>query len=317
MTQEPSKIETPDSLSREMFQQNDLIHSVYLPFSREQLLPHFNNPKHLDYFATSATRYSGVSNGPANTAVNREVRLQRQIEKDERFWTACTLKSVFDAGRFEHILRLAFGDSPPLMMFGSWQDCVGEKGDQELKFEVAVSSPLAYRESLRSHFVAKGATAHLVPYIVDAAKRRTLYEGTTKVDAVFVNRRTGFSVMFEAKVLSDVSCDVVFDPCRNQLARNIDVMLDDHKGFLTPEPSKRLFALLTPQMFKVKPSTRYYGFLFNEYKRNSTMIAEHLPHREANSLSGVPARLGWLTFEECMEVCPGCCPWLEPQTGGP
>ena len=317
MIPQPSKIETTDSQSKKMSEQNDLIHPVYLPFTRGQLSPHFSNPKHLDYFAISAARYSDFANEMVNTPVNRAVRLQRQIEKDERFWTACTLKSVFDAGQFEHILRLAFGDSPPLMMFASWQDCVGEKGDQELKFEVAVSSPLIYRQSLRSHFLAKGAAAHLVPYIVDAGKGRTSYEGATKVDAVFVNRRTGFSVMFEAKVLSDVSCDVVFDPFRNQLARNIDVMLDNRKGFLTPDPSKRLFALLTPQIFKVKPTTRFYGFLFNEYKRNSTLIAEHLPHREANSLLDVPARLGWLTFEECMEACPGCCPWLASKTGGP
>lgn len=36
----------------------------------------------------------------------------------------------------------------------------------------------------------------------------------------------GVAVIFEAKVLSDISTHVTFDLARNQLARNIDVMLD-------------------------------------------------------------------------------------------
>ena len=35
----------------------------------------------------------------------------------------------------------------------------------------------------------------------------------------------GFSVLIEAKVMSDISCDVTYDSMRNQLARIIDVML--------------------------------------------------------------------------------------------
>jgi len=296
-----------------------VIHPVYLPFTRQQLVPHFSDDKHLDYFATSAIRYAEfVARLGAKfdgMPITKEVRLARQIEKDERFWTACTLKVVFDAGRFADILRIAFGDTPPITGFPSWEQCVGERADQELRFEVAVSSPQAYRDSLRKRYLSDGAAAHLVPYVVHAGKGRTAYEGATKVDAVFRNRKTGFSVMFEAKVLSDISCDVTFDPFRNQLARNIDVMLDNGDGFLTPNPAKRLLALLTPKVFKDRPSTRYYGLLFHEYKRNPNLLAEHLAHRDATALAQVPARLGWLTFEECLRVCAACCPWLGKQGG--
>lgn len=296
----------------------NLIHPVYLPFTREQLTLHFSDEKHLDYFATSAIRYSEfVSRFGAKFAempITDEVRRNRQIEKDERFWTTCSLKSVFDADRFADLLRIGFGETPPLDSYRSWEHCIGEKNDQELRFEVAVSSPLVYRQKLRLRFLAGGATAHLVPYIVDAGKGRTAYEGATRVDAVFANRRTGFCVMFEAKVLSDISCDVTFDSFRNQLARNIDVMLDNGEGgFLTPDPSKRLFALLTPKVFKDKPSTRYYGLLFHEYKQNPKQLAEHLSHRDLAADTSVPARLGWLTFEDCLQVCPSCCPWLAQQ----
>ena len=37
---------------------------------------------------------------------------------------------------------------------------------------------------------------------------------------------TGVAVIFEAKVLSDISAHVTFDLARNQLARSIDVMLE-------------------------------------------------------------------------------------------
>lgn len=291
------------------------IHSVYLPFTREQLAPHFNDDKHLDYFVTSAIRYSEfvarLGTQLEGMPITNEVRLARQIEKDERFWTACTLKVVFDAGRFANILRLAFGDAPPLTGFASWEQCVGEPVDQELRFEVAVASPQVYRDVLRSRYLSQGAAAHLVPYIVHAGKGHTAYEGATKVDAIFRNRKTGFSAMFEAKVLSDIACDVTFDYLRNQLARNIDVMLDKGDGFLTPDPAKRLLILLTPKVFKDSPSTRYYGLLFHEYKRNPALLGEHLAHRNADALAQVSPRLGWLTFEECLRICPASCPWLE------
>lgn len=294
----------------------NLIHPVYLPFTRAQLAPHFSDDKHLDYFATSAIRYAEFAARFGakfdGMPLTKEVRLNRQIEKDERFWTACALKVVFDAGRFVDILRLAFGDMPPVMGFASWEQYVGEPPDQELRFEVAVSSPQVYRDTLRSRYLTEGAVAHLVPYVVHAGKGRTTYEGPTKVDAIFRNRKNGICVMFEAKVLADISCDVTFDPFRNQLARNIDVMLDQNNG-LTLDSAKRLLVLLTPRVFKDRPSSRYYGLLFYEYKRNPCLLAEHLVHRDATTLAQVPPRLGWLTFEDCLRVCPACCPWLATQ----
>lgn len=305
-----------------MSNEASLIHPVYLPFTREQLALHFNDEKHLDYFATSAIRYaefvSRFGDKFAEMPITDEVRLNRQIEKDERFWTVCTLKTIFNAGRFADILRNSFGEAPPLEAFTTWEQCLGERKDQVLRFEVAVSSPLVYRQALRSRFYSGGATAHLVPYIVDAGKGRTAYEGATTVDAVFVNRTTGFGVMFEAKVLSDISCDVTFDPFRNQLARNLDVMLEQGDGgFLPPDPSKRLLVLLTPQVFKDKPSTRYYGLLFHEYKRNPNLLAEHLAHRSAETLRHLPSRLGWVTYEDCLRVCPASCPWLATEGSRP
>ena len=45
---------------------------------------------------------------------------------------------------------------------------------------------------------------------------------------------TGVAVIFEAKVLSDISTHVTFDLARNQLARSIDVMLEVNSALSAP-----------------------------------------------------------------------------------
>lgn len=120
-------------------------------------------------------------------------------------------------------------------------------------------------------------------------------------------------VLFEAKVLSDCSCDVTFDARRNQIARNIDVMLDANPTLMAPlslrDPERTLFALLTPRMFKDHPRSRLYGSLMESYRSRPDSLAEDLPHRTADWPS-VSRRLAWLTWEDLDEVLPGSCTWL-------
>lgn len=136
-----------------MTNRTSLIHPVYLPFSREQLAPHFSQEKYLDYFATSAIRYSEFmarfGAKLAEMPITDEVRLHRQIEKDERFWTTCTLKSVFDAEKFSTVLRLGFGETPPFADLASWEQCVGERGTKSFVSR-SLSPALSF---IGSHFV--------------------------------------------------------------------------------------------------------------------------------------------------------------------
>jgi len=86
----------------------------------------------------------------------------------------------------------------------------------------------------------------------EAGKRRGMrLEGATKVDAVLLAPDTGFAVLFEAKVLADVSGGVEFDVLRNQIARNIDVMLEPNPRVMCPlnqrNPDRSCFVLLTPE----------------------------------------------------------------------
>lgn len=139
-------------------------------------------------------------------------------------------------------------------------------------------------------------------------------EGPTHVDAMFLNVTNGFAWLIEAKVLSDVSYSVAFDNSRNQIARNIDVMLDNTSqpgaGLEKRNPERSLFGLLTPAQFKDLPRSRLYGRLMPEYRSKPEALAQDLSHRTGVDWPLVSRRVGWVTFEDFEEARPGACPWF-------
>ena len=177
------------------------IHSRYLPFSEDHLLRHFLRAdperRQLRYYRESAQRYTSHLSrrrSPARPLALADMRLPRQIEKDERFWVVACLMSYFHApNRTEllaSLLRSAFADPGPPVDLASWQDCL--EGDLHLFFEVDLPSPRTYREALRNGRVGE----HPIPYVREAAARDSerALEGPTQVDAVIVNRTNGFAV---------------------------------------------------------------------------------------------------------------------------
>jgi hypothetical protein len=148
-------------------------------------------------------------------------------------------------------------------------------------------------------------------------------EGATKVDALLIAPETGFAVLFEAKVLADASSSIGFDVLRNQLARNIDVMLQPHphpnpdEPLSLRHPERSCFMLLTPEIFRSHPESRLYGWLMRDYRSSPSALQRDLPHRASAELATVTRRLGWLTWEDCNVVLPGACPWLSssPNSG--
>jgi len=295
-----------------------LIDKKYLPFEPEEMQQHFlrNAEKQVEYYIKSSERYhSFLAENPEleGIPVSRS-RGPRQIEKDERFWTAAALKSVFDHSDsqsiWESLLSKEFGHEPPIQGISTWSDCL--QGDLCLLFEVQVPSPKKYTEWLSQNH----ADTHFIPYVLDAAERKSKrpLEGPTHLDAILVNKSNGFSVVFESKVLSDISLDVTFDIKRNQLARCIDILLDENKELLNAlgkrEPEKSLFLLLTPEVFRQSPWMRLYGYLFNEYQTNPSSLFRDLPHRDQSNCMWVLSRIGWVTFEEIYSVCSGACGWI-------
>lgn len=307
---------------------DELMHPVYLPFTRAELEQHFApvaaapDGRHLKYFEDSLQRWAEYTEGTAagRPAAPSVTRLARQMEKDERFWIVSALMTLFHRPGDETARAQAFADLlsriklPPPAMFNSWGQALA--GRLHLYFEVNLPSPVQYRQWLRTHVDER----ILVPYVLEAAATRgDLLEGATKADAMLLAEDTGAAVVFEAKVLSDVSKDITFDVARNQIARLVDVMLED-AGPRAPLSARRpdltALVLVTPELFR-PPSvqgldrSRLYGWLMPAYQdRESGLLADHLPHRNPKDLDGVGGRLGWATWEDFNAVTDGACQWL-------
>lgn len=301
------------------------IDSIYLPFSADQLRNHFvptagEADRHLRYYLASAEHYQRFrADHPDRCGLPlSELKTPCQIEKDERFWVVTCLMSYFYSSdqteRLGSLMSRCFGDVPPLIDVASWDECLG--GRLHLFFEVKLPSPPSYRRWLGENLSQR----QIVPYVLDASYRlgtddvREGLEGPTQVDAVLLNENNGFAIFFEAKVLSDISYQVSFDAMRNQIARNIDVMLEQNLTLSEPlsrrDPHLTLFVLLTPEMFREHPHSRLYGWLLQEYRSYPTALERDIPHRQGVDWQEVARRIGWLTWEDCEQVLHGACPWL-------
>jgi len=301
-----------------------IIDTKYLPFTEKQLLAHFakvrykgecvRNEKHLDYYRESVQRYHEyvMKKPDRRRRPLSEIGRPCQIEKDERFWTASCMMTAFHSIHREQqlgdLFAMAYGATPPLAGLDSWKECFGE--ELNLFFEVDLPSPTSYKEWLFQNLRQR----QMIPHILDSAEGKRDLEGPTQVDAVLLNHSNGFAVMVEAKVLSDISCQITYDMTRNQIARIIDVMLDENKTLCEPlskrKPERTLLLLLTPELFKTNSSSRFYGYKFNDYKKKPESIAADLPHRKDEDWREISNRLGWLTWEDFNRVNEACCPWL-------
>jgi hypothetical protein len=84
----------------------DVLHHTYLPFTADQLRAHFasvldpgDRDRHLRYYLASvdeARKYDElIRDGDKPTLA--QIKLGRQMEKDERFWLATALMSLCHA----------------------------------------------------------------------------------------------------------------------------------------------------------------------------------------------------------------------------
>lgn len=287
---------------------NDCIHPTYLPYSREALRDHFSDERHIDQLQHSSERlqtyldrYQGRTRG---LSITGEVKRERQLERDERAWTISALKATFDASQLE---ALTFGG---LAHFGADRGVTPGLGDSpQLRFEVGVPSPVCYSESLRERYERTDASVGLVPYISHAATGRARLESATRADAVVLGEKA--DLLIESKLLSDSSSSVRFDPFRNQIARNLDLLLEEKSPVFEQAMQDRYFLLLTPAVFRDRPRSRHYGMLLHEYVARPESLVADLPHRDAELVRALTHRIGWITFEDCRTLVPTACPWLD------
>jgi len=141
------------------------MHEKYLPFTKQQLLSHFadvkrkgrcaKNEKHLEYYEKSIDRYTRyLSDNPDRIGKPlKGMRFPCQLEKDERFWVAACLMTVFySQNRTQEFVRLfkgAYGDKPLIEGIDSWKECVA--GKLQLFFEAKLPSPKVYKRGVWSY----------------------------------------------------------------------------------------------------------------------------------------------------------------------
>ena len=313
---------------------SDVLNEIYLPFPEEQLREHFapvgtdktSADRHLDYYRKSVQAYRDwVTNRPAGSPAQQAQAKRRalQMQKDERFWIVTALMSIFHSRQrlplVTALLRRCLGDVPHMDGLSSWEQALAPEQELSLFFEVSLPTPPEYRQELAQHLEERVLVRHVMQTAREAAQRGHALEGATKVDAMLIAPGTGFAVLFEAKVLADASCGIGFDVLRNQLARNIDVMLQPNPNLQEPLtqrlPERTCFVLITPEIFRDHPESRLYGWLMRDYQHHPAALRRDLPHRTGTDFASAASRLGWLSWEDCNRVLPGACPWLSRPAG--
>lgn len=325
-----------------MTKTNEKMHDIYLPYSKEKVEKYFltertmregsgkevnQDFKHLKYYLNSAIKYNKWNESPGVINLTN-LRASCQIEKDERFWTLQTFLSIFEQEKKENrkndlieLLSKGFGKNPPLKDFKSWDQAIGSPEDLVLIIEANIPSPIKYKEHLSQNLKSK----QFIPYVRKAAEEingknyRNSLEGPTNLDALIINVDTGFNIFFEAKVLSDMSYMISYDDSRNQIARNIDVMLSKHSFTGNNDlrdkmdPKKSLFVLLVPEKFKGDDKTsRLYNYKMKDYRSNPDTLKIDLKHRDdINDWHSIARRIGWLSWEDFNRVNKKCCPWVK------
>lgn len=300
----------------------------YWPFNKEKFKEHiapvrsnkrnecYVNEDHFNDLRKSIERYEKfLQKHSSRKGMSLDgLRTPCQIERDEKFWISSCLMRIYHSDKrvigLEKIFKRAFGEAPPFLGIASWKECF--IGNLRLFFEPSLPSPKIYKEWLFKDLKKR----HFIPYVLDSAEGKKNLEGPTSVDALLVNEGNGFGALIEAKVLSDISYSITYDTMRNQIARNIDVMLEKNENLCHPldkrSPERTLFLLVTPRLYKENRSSRLYGYKFDDYKNNPQAILEDLPHRDGKiNPREISDKIGWLTWEDFNEVHEGACPWLE------
>ena len=138
---------------------------------------------------------------------------------------------------------------------------------------------------------------HPVKYIRDQAnlhKPNQRLESNTHVDAFIETDK--LLIFFEIKFTSDISHSTTFNPCRNQLARLIDVGLEvnEHNG------KEVLVILSSPRRFFDSKSRLYY-YKIKDYTDPAKM-AEDIEWRKVSSIKDNVLAVTWIALEDLIEV---------------
>jgi hypothetical protein len=163
-----------------------------------------------------------------------------------------------------------------------------EENVVDVAIEKQYSPPKGYLKWLRDD-----VKKHPVRYIREQASVHTpaqSLESKTHVDAFIETDK--LLVFFEIKFTSDISYSTTFNPCRNQLARLVDVGLEanEHNG------KEVLVILSTPRRLYEKKSRLYY-YKVNEYA-GPEKIKEDIEWRSISTIKDNVLAVRWIALED-------------------
>jgi len=162
------------------------------------------------------------------------------------------------------------------------------------KLWLSVRSPMAYEARSRTRMMASGNREW-----ISRAQLPDPVEGSSEIDITFEHKQ--FVVFIEAKLGSDVSMCTSYDPQRNQIARNIDCLIE-RAGDRMP-----IFWLLV----RDDQPARAYVQLMHGYKSDPSLLARDLPHRDVETLNHIAKNLTVLLWSDFHELV--CSPGIDSE----
>lgn len=193
-------------------------------------------------------------------------------------WNAFTLLARGSgAAWWPHLLTLAGKSNPDLSIPFEWRE------QPEVRFWQPVASPHSYEAASRARMRCSGNREQIL-----RSHNLAPVEGTSEVDVVLQNSKA--LVYVEAKLQSDVSLRTTNDPSRNQIARNIDCLLDQANGHAP------LFLMLV----RGEGEGRAYTQLISKYRHDPASLVEELPHHDPDAVKSVARNLAIVRWKDLL-----------------
>jgi hypothetical protein len=148
-----------------------------------------------------------------------------------------------------------------------------------------IAAPKAYEKLSRERMAASG-----IPHWAQRALDPKPVDGPSEIDLVVRGRQ--YLIFIEAKLDSDISLNTTYDPGRNQILRNIDVLLEVC-GYRTP-----VFWM----MAKDQGPGRAYTQVMRRYQQDPGTLAADLPHRDPHMLERVASNLAIVLWKDILPL---------------
>jgi len=191
--------------------------------------------------------------------------------------TAAAIGSISTRGAkpWTQMVSAAQTANPGLRILISGQD------QPRLEFWRTVPAPAAYEKASRMRMRQSSD-----PGVVARSRDSKPVEGPSEIDVVISTNR--HLVFIEAKLGSDISMCTTYDPCRNQLIRNIDCLLECAAG---REP---MFWMLV----RDSGPRRAYCQLVDAYRTNLETLVAELPHCDPRDLRKIAQNISVIRWQD-------------------